>query len=116
MLLETLRAHGLLSFAPGSPAISLQPLNVIIGPNGSGKSNLIEAIELLRATPTGFASVIRDGGGGREWLWKGGGTPGTLKARLARPGQSSLRYRLRFAAAGQRTEVVDEALEEADQH
>ena len=116
MLLETLRAHGLLSFAPGSPAISLQPLNVIIGPNGSGKSNLIEAIELLRATPTGFASVIRDGGGVREWLWKGGGTPGTLKARLARPGQSSLRYRLRFAAAGQRTEVVDEALEEADQH
>jgi len=76
MLLETLRADGLLSFAPGSPAIRLGPLNVLIGSNGSGKSNLLEVIELLRATPTGFASAIRDGGGVREWLWKGnGGAP-----------------------------------------
>lgn len=115
MLLETLRADGLLSFAPGSPEILLRPLNVIIGPNGSGKSNLIEIIELLHATPTGLASAIRDGGGVREWLWKGnGGAPGTLEVRLARPGQTSLRYRLSFAAAGARAEVIDEALEEAD--
>lgn len=115
MLLETLRADGLLSFAPGSPEIPLQRLNVIIGPNGSGKSNLIEIIELLRATPTGLAAAIRDGGGVREWLWKGsGGAPGTLEARLARPGRTSLRYRLSFAAAGARTEVIDEALEEAN--
>lgn len=115
MLLETLRADGLLSFAPGSQEVQLRPLNVIIGPNGSGKSNLIEAIELLRATPTGLASAIRDGGGVREWLWKGDSSvPGTLEVRLARPGQSSLRYRLRFAAAGARTEVVDEVIEEAD--
>lgn len=115
MLLETLRADGLLSFAPGAPEIALRPLNVIIGPNGSGKSNLIEAIELLRATPTAFASAIRDGGGVREWLWKGdGGATATLEAQLARSGKSSLRYRLSFAAAGARTEVVDEALEEAE--
>jgi predicted ATPase len=115
MLLETLRADGLLSFAPGTPEIPLRPLNVIIGPNGSGKSNLIEVIELLRATPTGLASAIRDGGGVREWLWKGnGGAPGTLEVRLARPEHSSLRYRLSIAAAGARTEVIDEALEEAD--
>lgn len=44
MLLETLRADGLLSFAPGSREILLRPLNVIIGPNGSGKSNLIEIL------------------------------------------------------------------------
>jgi predicted ATPase len=117
MLLETLRLDGLLSFAPSSKEIRLRPLNVIIGPNGSGKSNLIEAIELLRATPTGFASAIRDGGGVREWLWKGGSgessAPATLDARLARPGQSSLRYTLSFAAAGARPEIVDEALEEA---
>jgi predicted ATPase len=116
MFLETLRPDGLLSFAPGSKEIRLRPLNVIIGPNGSGKSNLIEAIELLRATPTGFASAIRDGGGVREWLWKGGSgegsAPATLEARLARPGQSSLRYTLSFAAAGARPEIVDEALEE----
>ncbi|HEX7839808.1 MAG TPA: AAA family ATPase [Kofleriaceae bacterium] len=115
MLLETLRADGLLSFAPGSPEIPLRPLNVIIGPNGSGKSNLIEIIELLRATPTALASAIREGGGVREWLWKGnGGAPGTLEVRLARPGQSSLRYRLSFAAAGARIDVVDEVLEGAE--
>lgn len=115
MLLETLRADGLLSFAPGSPEIPLRPLNVIIGPNGSGKTNLIEVIELLRATPTGLAAAIRDGGGIREWLWKGnGGAPGTLEARLARPGQISLRYRLTFTAVGARTEVTDEALEDVD--
>jgi len=115
MLLETLRADGLLSFAPGSSEIPLRPLNVIIGPNGSGKSNLIEAIELLHATPTGLAAAICDGGGIREWLWKGnGGAPGTLETRLARPGRSSLRYRLTFAATGARTEVIDEALEEAE--
>jgi predicted ATPase len=115
MLLEMLRADGLLSFAPGSPAVRLGPLNVIIGPNGSGKSNLLEAIELLRATPTSFASAIRDGGGIREWLWKGnGGGPATLETRLARTGQSSIRYELGFAAAGTRAEIVDEVIEEAD--
>ena len=66
MLLETLRADGILSFAPGSPEIPLRPLNVIIGPNGSGKSNLIEIIELLAAAPTGLAPVIRQGGGVHE--------------------------------------------------
>src|SRR5438477_10282085 len=115
MLLETLRADGLLSFAPGSKEIPLGPLNVIIGPNGAGKSNLIEVIELLRATPTAFASAIRDGGGVREWLWKGdGGAPGTLEARLQRTGQGSLRYRLSFAAAGARTDVIDEVLEDVE--
>lgn len=118
MLIECLRLDALLSFAPGSNDIPLRALNVVIGPNGSGKSNLIEAIELLRATPTGFASAIRDGGGVREWLWKGQSVapagPATIEAKLARPGASSLRYRLQFAASGLRTEIVDEALEEAE--
>jgi chromosome segregation ATPase len=39
--LRSLRLDGLLSFPPGSDAIQLTPLNVLIGPNGSGKSNLI---------------------------------------------------------------------------
>ncbi|MDR0965237.1 MAG: AAA family ATPase [Myxococcales bacterium] len=118
MFIESLRLDSLLSFAPQAPEIPLQPLNVVIGPNGSGKSNLIEAIELLRATATAFASAIRDGGGVREWLWKGSSSPAhaTLDARLCRESQSSLRYRLQFAASGPRTEIIDEAIEEAEKH
>jgi predicted ATPase len=48
-----------------------QGLNVLIGPNGSGKSNLIEAISLLQSAPSALASPVRDGGGIRDWLWKG---------------------------------------------
>ena len=44
--LKSLRLEGLVSFPPGSEAVMLTPLNILIGPNGSGKSNLIEAIEL----------------------------------------------------------------------
>lgn len=118
MLLESLHLDGLLSFAPGSPETALQKLNVLIGPNGSGKSNLIEAVELLRATPMAFAQAIRDGGGAREWLWKGNGAgkPATIAARLARAKATALRYRLSFTASAERTEVVDEALEEAAKH
>ena len=54
--LQKIRLDGFLSFAPGSDALELRPLNVLIGPNASGKSNLIEAFELLRAMPTNFAS------------------------------------------------------------
>ena len=119
MFLKSLRVDSLLSFAPGTTTIDLLPLNVLIGPNASGKSNFIEAIELLRATPTGFASAIRDGGGGvRDWLWKGDSPkPATIDARLVRGGKKSdLRYQLEFTAAGARVEVTDEALEEADKH
>lgn len=116
MFIKSLRVDGLLSFAPGTSTIDLRPLNVLIGPNGSGKSNLIEAIELLRATPTAFASAIRDGGGVREWLWKGESLKtATLDVRLCRGGnKSDLRYLLEFTAAMDRVEVTDEALEETD--
>jgi predicted ATPase len=118
MFLKSLRVDSLLSFAPGTPSIELLPLNVLIGPNASGKSNLIEAVELLRSTPTGMASAIRDGGGVREWLWKGDSPKtATLDARLGRGDKKTdLRYQLEFAAAGDRVEVTDEALEEADKH
>lgn len=71
--LRSIKLSGLLSFPPESAPIELTALNVLIGPNASGKSNLIEAIELLHSTPTAFAAAIRDGGGSREWLWKGHG-------------------------------------------
>jgi predicted ATPase len=114
--LTALRLDGLLSFAPGSETIPLTPLNVLIGPNGSGKSNLIEAVELVRATPTAFASAIRDGGGAREWLWKGDGGSGSATIEALIAGTASvpdLRYRLAFTSSGQRTEVTDEVIEEA---
>ena len=100
----------------------LRPLNVLIGPNGSGKSNIIEALELLRATPTDFAAAIRDGGGAVEWFWKGETSKRVAKIEvetgdentgLATPGGRALRYRLEFVSANNRIEVSDEAIEES---
>ena len=130
--LKSLRLDGILSFPPGSEAIELQPLNVLIGPNGSGKSNLIEGIELLHALPTGFASALREGGGVREWLWKGDEASGigTIEAHvedyefelipgsfLAMGGRRpdvplALRYKLTFAELGHRVEITDEIIED----
>jgi predicted ATPase len=126
--LKSLRLNGLLSFPPDSEPIPLTPLNVLIGPNGSGKSNLIEGIELLHATTTGFASAIRDGGGVREWLWKGDDASGiaTIEARVEDYGfaQQSpvyggleplerpiLYYKLSIVESGQRVEITDEIIE-----
>ena len=95
---------------------------MLIGPNGAGKSNVIEALELLRATPTDFATAIRDGGGADEWLWKGeeGEKTATIEIEtgevstgLATPTDESLRYRLEFTSTRHRVEVVDEAVEDA---
>src|SRR3990172_8499924 len=116
-LLSSLKLDGFLSFAPGSEEIPLTGLNVLIGPNGSGKSNLIEAIELLHATPTAFANAIRDGGSAEEWLWKGKGGNGNamIEAQLSPNGKvPGLRYRLGFTSSAHRTEVTDEVLENID--
>ena len=114
--IQRLRLDGFLSFAPGSEAFDLQPLNVLIGPNGSGKSNVIEAIELLRAAPSDFAAAVRDGGGPAEWLWKGSAkpSPATLDLELdaGTPTGRPLRYRLEFTSVQNRVEVIDEAIEE----
>jgi predicted ATPase len=111
-----LRLDGLLSFAPGSTPFELKALNVLIGPNGSGKSNLIEALELLSATPRDLAAVVRDGGGPIEWLWKGSGAtkPAQIEAELdhGSPTGQSLNYRLSFAAVQSRLEIVEEAIED----
>ena len=114
MSIQTLRLSGLLSFAPDSAPLDLRDLNVLIGANGSGKSNLIEAIELLAATPRDFAATIRDGGGPSEWLWKGDANgPAEIDAVLeGAPTDRPLRYRIRFNAVQSRVEVTDEAIEE----
>ena len=114
MSIQTLRLSGLLSFAPDSAPIDLRDLNVLIGANGSGKSNLIEAIELLAATPRDLAATIRDGGGPSEWLWKGDANgPAEIDAVLeGAPTGRPLRYRIRLNAVQSRVEVTDEAIEE----
>lgn len=66
--LNSLSARGVLSF--GEMTLPLQGLNVLVGPNGSGKSNLIELIALMRSMSGEFGTVIRQGGGAREWLHK----------------------------------------------
>jgi len=127
--LKSLRLNGLLSFPPDSEPIPLTPLNVLIGPNGSGKSNLIEGIGLLHATTTGFASAIREGGGVREWLWKGddGSGTGSIEAHVEDNGFDpippliegkrpdvplTLRYKLSFVELGHRVEITDEIIED----
>ena len=119
--IRSLQMRGLLSFPPDMSPFELHDLNVLIGPNGSGKSNVIEAIELLRATPTDFAAAIRDGGGAAEWLWKGEIgkrvaemeiETGDENSGLKTPTDRALRYRLEFVNNNTRVEVVDEAIEE----
>ena len=114
MLLRSIELQNLLSFGDNQGAVALGPLNVVIGPNGSGKSNLLEAIDLLRCAPNRLADPVREGGGVRDWLFKG--APGTPVARVEvvidNPlGVQDLRYALAFTAAGQRFELVDERIE-----
>ena len=123
MFIQRLGMRGLLSFPGDMAPVDLKPLNVLIGPNGSGKSNVIEVLELLRATPTDFAAAIRDGGGATEWLWKGENPSGSAHIDIQTGGDSTglktptgrpLRYRLEFTSTNNRVEVVDEAIEEAE--
>ncbi len=114
MLVEQLRLSNLLSFGANPDPLTLGPLNLVIGPNGSGKSNLLEAIDLLRNAPEQIARPIREGGGIRDWLWKGGRATPTacIDAVLANPrGPTSLRYVVAFTEAAQRFEMIDERIE-----
>jgi len=114
--LRTIRAQNILSFGPESPELELQSLNVLIGPNGAGKSNLIEAIALLQAAPGNLLEPIQAGGGIGEWLWKGVDSPPTAEIDVTvfyPQGWTPLRHRLEFTMVGQRTELADEAIENA---
>ena len=117
MMIKQLRLDGFLSFAPGSEPCELRPLNVLIGPNGVGKSNVLEAFELLAATPNNLAAEVRAGGGSAEWLWKG--QPEAREAEIevvldrgGTPTKRELRYRMNFAPVAGRMTLLDEAIEE----
>jgi predicted ATPase len=114
MLLKSIHLKNFLSFGDSGASIELLPLNVVIGPNGSGKSNLIEAIELIRAAPKELLTPIRDGGGVRDWLWKGSAKlpTATIDAVFENPkGPAALRYVLSFTEVGQRFQISDERVE-----
>lgn len=115
-LLKSIRLRNFLSYGPSTIETDLSPLNVVIGPNGSGKSNLIEAIDVLRSTPSDVTRPIREGGGVEDWLWKGVSSKSTPTAELEitayyPEGVAPLRYRLAFTMVGQRFELADEAIE-----
>ena len=115
--ISNIRLDGFLSFCPGSPQFELKRLNLLIGPNGAGKSNVIEAIELLKATPYDLASCIREGGGASEWLWKGTGScPATAEVVIheGTPTKRPIKYRLEFTESANRLEILDEAIEEVE--
>ncbi|MEC4816620.1 MAG: AAA family ATPase [Scytonema sp. PMC 1069.18] len=113
--LRSLRLENFLSYGSAGEEIELQPLNVLIGSNASGKSNLIEAVALLKATPTDLPVPIRQGGGINDFLWKGEKSTGIAKiqATVVNSSQNfrNLRYQVSFTVAGQRIEIVDEAVE-----
>jgi len=128
-LFKSVTLRNFLSFRPDSEPLPLQSLNVFVGPNGSGKSNLIEAFDLLRATPVDLAASIREGGSASEWLWKGGSRsdnlieasldfqlhgPGILDTQTLELGAKDLRHRLQFSQSGLRLEILDELIEESE--
>lgn len=112
--LKSLRLDSFLSFAPGSEAIVLQGLNVLIGPNGSGKSNVIEAVELLKSLPVDFAAAVRMGGGAEGFLWKGASQPtvSTIEIRLQDfdPFSENASFEIAFESIKQRLRISDEIL------
>ena len=116
MLLKSIKLTHFLSYGIPSEPITLGALNVIVGANGSGKSNLLEAIELIKSTPKDVMTPIRDGGGVRDWLWKGDSqaNAATLEVVVAYPNApNGLRYALGFTEVAQRFEILDERIERA---
>jgi len=113
-LIRTIRAQNVLSYGPQTSELSLGPLNVLIGPNASGKSNLIEILSLLAAAPKDLQVPIREGGGVRDWLWKGSQKTATATVDVTIPypqGNMPLRYRLSFTETASRFQLRDEAVE-----
>ncbi len=117
MLIHSLKLTNFLSFGPDSERIELGPLNVLIGPNGSGKSNLIEAVGLLQAAPRDLSVPIREGGGVREWLWKGDARRAVtvvVAAVIEYPDRPvPLRHEFSFREKGQRFELSNQQIQDS---
>ncbi|MCW5560008.1 MAG: AAA family ATPase, partial [Verrucomicrobiae bacterium] len=117
LLIRHLHPRSFLSFGPDFQGIELRGMNLFIGPNGSGKSNLIEAINLLRASPRDprgdWREVTRKGGGAAEWIWQGERKgKATVEALLRNPkGNQLLRHAMTFSAVSQAFALEDERVE-----
>ena len=112
MFISKLTLKNFLSFGPDSPPVALRTLNVVIGANGSGKSNLIEAIGFLRAAPDLLVAPVRDGGGVRDWLWKGeSNSTASVEAVVDRDPLPRIRHSISFTTVAQRFELCDERIE-----
>lgn len=116
MLLHSIRLKNLLSFGPEPIALPLGQLNVLIGSNGAGKSNLLEGISLLQAAPKMLSQPVNEGGGIRDWLWKGSSerVDASLEAIIdadALKTPMNLRYQLEFTESGQRFMLTNERIE-----
>ena len=110
--IRTIRLDSILSYGPGAGEFTLEPLNVLIGPNASGKSNLFEALSLLQAAPGDLQAPTREGGGVREWIWKGDNGFGLAKIEVTLDCFTSpVRYRLTIIDIGGRFRLEDETLE-----
>lgn len=113
VLLRSLHLQNFLSFGPDTPELALGPLNLLIGANGSGKSNLIEAVCLMRSSPTSLADTLRQGGGVQEWIWKGApessASVGAVVTGLK--GQQPLRHIIEFRPEKQAFHLGDERIE-----
>lgn len=111
--IKTIRLDNILSYGPSGTEFPLGPLNVLIGPNTSGKSNLIEVLSLLAAAPRDLQRAIWQGGGVRDWIWKGEPAPSaaTVEITMAYKSGMPMRYRLSFTEVGARFTLRDEALE-----
>lgn len=120
--IHKIKLQNFLSYGSEGEEIELQPLNVLIGANGSGKSNLIEAIGILKATPIDLPAPFRQGGGIDEFLWKGEGSNSIanidiiLNYPYPEKYGKNLHYKLSLTSVGQRLELVDEAVENAQSY
>jgi predicted ATPase len=122
MFIHSLDAKNVLSFGPSGGPIGLKPLNILIGPNGSGKSNLIDIISLLQGAPRDITVPIMEGGGIRDWIWKG--MENEAAGATGKPAcvidavvvnhydqEKLLRYFLKFTEHAQRFALRDERIE-----
>lgn len=116
-MFKSIHFKNFLSYGSNSKAIDLDSLNIIIGPNGSGKSNLLEGIALLQSCPGQLEAPIRDGGGTKDWLWKGeienpiASLEVLVDKKIFKKLSMDLRYRFNFTEKGKRFEIVDECIE-----
>lgn len=128
IVFSSISPRGFLSFGPQATAIELGDVNVLLGPNGVGKSNLVEALDVLRSAPGDLPVPIRQGGGVREWVWKGPRkavahscllelvvAPGIVgrAAKNRKLADPAVRYTLQFGAEGDRFTVLNERIENA---